>query len=250
MNLFEAFKTHMLTNDEICHEVADKVLAGISTELLKKDFSKYLSRMQDDIYTLYLDSQLFAGQKVIDEQTKVSGTVDFNDLDKFFLSLSQSRKSRAGKAFEFIIEVMLVKLGYPFSDQVVIDGAKPDYVMPSEEYFRDKPLDSIILTAKRTLRERWRQVVTEANKGYGYYLATIDEKITKSQIQQAETHKIYIVVPRALKENIPVYADSYSVISFEKFFEQQLDPAMKRWGLALKMENSADSNHSQHELDI
>lgn len=231
MNLFQKFKTHMLTNDEICQQVSEKLLTGVSTELLKSNFSKYLSQMQDDIYSLYLEKQFSAGQTVINEQIEANGTVDFNDMDKLFLSISQSRKSRAGKAFEYVIETMLIKLGYPFSDQVVIDGAKPDYVMPSEEYFREKPLDSIIFTAKRTLRERWRQVVTEANKGYGYYLATIDEKITKSQIQQAESHKIYIVVPKSLKDGNPVYADSYSVISFEQFFQHQLDPAMKRWGL-------------------
>lgn len=191
-----------------------------------------------------------SGQKVIDSQIKKNGGIDFNELDMFFLSISQSRKSRAGKAFEYIIEEMLNRLGYPFSDQVIIDGAKPDYVMPSEEHFRKKPLDSIIFTAKRTLRERWRQVVTEANKGYGYYLATIDEKITKSQILQAESHKIYIVVPKSLKDDNPVYADSYSVISFEQFFEQQLDPAMKRWGLSTKKDDDTVLLNGQQELNI
>ncbi len=233
MSYFEEFKLHMPTNEEICQQVSDRLLAGVSKECLKVNFSDYLTRMQDDIYAFYLEKQLAVGQKVIDDQIQETGTIDFNDLNSFFLSISQSRKSRAGKAFEYIIESMLVKLEYPFSDQVVIDGAKPDYVMPSEEHFREKPLDSIIFTAKRTLRERWRQVVTEANKGYGYYLATIDEKISKNQIQQAESHKIYIVVPKALKESNPAYAGSYSVVSFEQFFEQQLDPAMKRWGLGV-----------------
>lgn len=231
MNLFEEFKSYMLTNDEICQQVADKLLSNIKKDELKNNFSTYLNQMQDEIYSTYLTAQKKSGQIVIDNQINSTGSVDFDQMDKFFLSISQSRKSRAGKAFEFIIDEMLTRLGYPFSDQVVIDGAKPDYVMPSEEYFRQKPLDSIIFTAKRTLRERWRQVVTEANKGYGYYLATIDEKITRSQIEQAESHKIYIVVPKSLKETVPAYVNSYSVISFEQFFEQQLDPAMKRWGL-------------------
>jgi len=218
MKLFDEFKSYMLTNDEICDQVAEKILSDVSEDTLKSHFSEYLNQMQDEIYATYLDVQRSSGQKVIDTQIRNNGSVDFDELDKFFLSISQSRKSRAGKAFEFIIEEMLNRLGYPFSDQVVIDGAKPDYVMPSEDHFRQKPLDSIIFTAKRTLRERWRQVVTEANKGYGYYLATIDEKITKSQIEQAESHKIYIVVPQTLKDSVPAYIDSYSVISFEQFF--------------------------------
>ena len=70
------------------------------------------------------------------------------------MSIFQSRKSRAGKAFEYTIRELFSRLSYPFSEQVKIDGAKPDFVMPSENYFIRKPLDSIIFTAKRTLRER------------------------------------------------------------------------------------------------
>lgn len=231
MTLFDEFKKNVPDNDVLCKQAADIVLAGKSNSAIKEEFSSLFEKIQEEIYRQYLLAQEQSGQMVIDSQIAEQGALYFKDVDKLLMSIFQSRKSRAGKAFEYIIKELFTRLSYPFSEQVDIDGAKPDFVMPSEAYFNDKPLDSIIFTAKRTLRERWRQVVTEANKGYGYYLATIDEKITRSQIQQAESHKIYIVVPRSLKENNIVYADSYSVISFEQFFEQQLDPAMKRWGL-------------------
>ncbi len=134
-------------------------------------------------------------------------------------------------AFEFIIRELFIRAAVPFAEQIVVDGAKPDFVMPSEIHFRDRPLDCILFTAKRTLRERWRQVVTEANKSYSYFLATLDEKVTDSQIQQASTHKLYLVVPLKLKQENKVYAANYNVLSFEDFFAFHLNPAIQRWSI-------------------
>jgi len=231
MTLFEEFKKHVPDNDVLCKQAADVVLAEKDTQEIKENFSQLFERMQEEIYRQYLLAQENSGQKVINNKIAEDGGIYFTDIDKLFMSIFQSRKSRAGKAFEYIIKEMFTRLSFPFSEQIVIDGAKPDFVMPSGDFFKEKPLDSILFTAKRTLRERWRQVVTEANKGYGYFLATLDEKVTKSQIEQAANHKIFIVVPKSIKENNEVYAEGYNVLSFEQFFENYLDPAMKRWGI-------------------
>ena len=248
MTLFDKFKNTIPTNDLLIKRVLDRVLYGKPPKDIKIQFSDLLIRIHDDIYKEYLYEQENSGQKVINDEIKKKGTISFNDLDSFLLSISQSRKSRAGKAFELIIENLLTKLGYPYSKQVVIEGAKPDYVLPSEEYFLKQPLDSILLTAKRTLRERWRQVVTEANKGYGYFLATIDDGISKNQIELASKNKIFIVVPRALKQSVPHYKESYSVITFEEFFENYLDPAMRRWGMKVSEPTPPEYKSSQKPL--
>jgi len=232
MSMFDEFKRTVPDNSLLCKQAAEAVLGDSKPEFIKKHFSSLLDKMQEEIYRRYLAAQESAAQAVIDEAIRANGTITFGDLDKLFMSIFQSRKSRAGKAFEYVIKELFARLSYPFSDQVVIDGAKPDFVIPSEEHFRARPLDSIIFTAKRTLRERWRQVVTEANKGYGYFLATLDEKITRNQIEQAAEHKIFIIVPKSLKEKHDDYRGAYSVLSFEEFFERHLDPAMARWKLA------------------
>lgn len=229
MTLFDEFKKNVPGNDILCKKAADVVLAGKSDGEIKDNFSLYFEQMQEEIYRQYLVAQESSGQKVIDNKIAEEGALYFADIDKLLMSIFQSRKSRAGKAFEYIIKELFTRLSYPFSEQVDIEGATPDFVMPSEAYFRKRPLDSIIFTAKRTLRERWRQVVTEANKGYSFFLATIDQKIGSNQIEHAAKHKIYLVVPASLKNGIEVYKDAYNVISFEQFFEQHLDPALKRW---------------------
>ncbi len=249
MKLFEEFKKNVPDNDYLCKQAADIVLAGKKNNEIKADFSNLFEKIQEEIYKQYLLAQESAGQKVIDNQIAEEGAVYFADMDKLLMSIFQSRKSRAGKAFEYIIKELFTRLSYPFSEQVNIDGAKPDFVMPSEEHFNKKPLDSIIFTAKRTLRERWRQVVTEANKGYGYFLATLDDKVTKSQIEQAATHKIFLVVPKSIKESNDTYSKEYNVLSFEQFFTDYLDPAMKRWGIVddVEVKSSIDG---QQEFNI
>lgn len=232
--LFQSFKMQMPNNAELCNRVCDRILADQSNAEIKENFSLLVVAIHDGIYKEYLSEQEKIGQSLIDGKISIDGTINFVEFDRFLMSIGQSRKSRAGKAFEIIIETLLTRLGYPFAEQVDIDGAKPDYILPSEEMFRAKPLDCLLLTAKRTLRERWRQVVTEANKSYAYFLATFDEQISSNQLKAASEQKIYVVVPKDRIDSNSDYDDAYNVISFEDFFLKHLDPAMNRWGIEVK----------------
>ncbi len=150
----------------------------------------------------------------------------FNDLDAFFLSLAQSRKSRAGSAFENMIKSLFKSLNYPFDEQQIING-NPDFLLPSRKHYDQQAMDCIIFTAKRTLRERWRQIVTEGTRGLGFFLATIDHKVSRSQLEEMNRHRIYLVCPTKIRNEF--YKDARNVINFSQFFEDHLDPAMKRW---------------------
>jgi len=152
----------------------------------------------------------------------------FTELDRFFLSLTQSRRTRAGSAFEIILRTLFKRLNYPFYEQQVING-KPDFLMPGKSHFDSNPMDCIIFTAKRTLRERWRQIVTEGTRGLGFYLSTIDESISTNQLDEMRNHRIYLVIPISIKEKVVQYRSAHNVITFEEFFRYHLDPAVTRW---------------------
>lgn len=229
MRIFEKFKQAMPSNEQLCERAVTEVLSGKGADFVKANFSELMEMVNRHVYGDYLKAQSQVGSPLLRERFEHGTSHLFEDLDEFFMSIFQSRKSRAGGAFEFMIRTMFKHLGYPFSEQINIDGATPDFVLPSEERFRRQPLDCIIFTAKRTLRERWRQVVTEANKGYAFFLATIDEKVSKNQIEQMAKHKVFLVVPRSIKQTNLVYAKSYNVLSFEDFFAKHLDPALRRW---------------------
>ena len=85
---------------------------------------------------------------------------------------------------------------------------------------------------KRTLRERWSQIVTEGTRGLGFYLATIDESISARDLGEMIHSRINLVVPTRIKDVRPEYLDAPNVISFENFFRFHVDPAMDRWRAA------------------
>ena len=228
---------------EIVDEALRRITSGYGSNpsVLKENFDDAVSRSEMLAYEIYLQKEKQYGRRVFFEFARhLSATGEirtaddlgrvlgdhFTSLDHFYLSLAQSRKSRAGKGFEDIHNALFSRLGYPFTAQAVING-KPDFIMPSVEYYRKNPMDSIIFTAKRTLRERWRQIVTEGTRGLGFYLATIDPAVSSEQLAEMMLHRIYMVVPQTLKTE--KYNGEENVISFVEFFRDHLDPRMDAW---------------------
>lgn len=210
-------------------------------EWIKANFSELVEKVQFKAYERYLDFESPAGAEAMKEvflpMAGRDGTASdlieiignsFHDLDRLFLSLTQSRRQRAGAAFEYVIREMFEVLGYPFTSQAIING-QPDFVLPSIIHYDLNAMDCIIFTVKRTLRERWRQIVTEGTRGLGFFLATIDEKVSGNALDDMRISRVYLVVPVRLKRDIEIYLNAVNVISFEEFFAHYLDPAMTRW---------------------
>lgn len=151
---------------------------------------------------------------------------NIGEIDRLMLSASQQRKSRAGYSFEHHIETMLIDGRVPFAKQVVMDAKKrPDFVLPSLAQFRN-PADGtppgLILSAKTTLRERWKQVQREM-AGRDLFLATVDESIAANAIEDMSSLGIVLVVPEALKASTDTeYVRHTNVITFKAFFETEL----------------------------
>jgi hypothetical protein len=210
-------------------------------EWIKDHFSKLVEEVQLDAYKEYQEAEATLGGEVLkdvflplvgkdwpaERVLKFVGTY-FYSLDRFFLGLTQGRRPRAGGAFELLIKDFFVRLKYPFTPQAVING-QPDFILPSLEHFREDPPDCIIFTVKRTLRERWRQIVTEGARGLGFFLATIDENIAPRDLIEMHKSRIRLVVPKRIKESRADYEKAPNVITFENFFRDHLDPSMTRW---------------------
>jgi len=228
---FKRFAALIISNEDVYKIATRRVLKkhGLKPADYPKRFSTLVDEIGREAYALYLSEEERSGERVLREFFRKSKTRGiFKKLDRFFLSISQSRKTRAGKAFEEIIKALFRKCDYPFDEQRVING-KPDFLMPSEKHFRKNAPDCIIFTAKRTLRERWRQIATEGLRGLGFFLATIDGGISSKQAREMLTHRIYMVVPQSLKQGISDYKKAANIITFEDFFTDHLDAAMRRW---------------------
>lgn len=243
MNLFEEFKKDVPPPSDVALQAIKTKLTHKrnTAKYIKQNFSGLVEDLQIKAYGIYFKAEKAAGCKTIEaalskrigQKPTIKSVISevgsmFAELDRFYLSLTQSRRQRAGSAFETILHVMFKKLGYPFSEQQLING-KTDFLMPHREHYNNNPMDCIIFTCKRSLRERWRQIVTEGTRGLGFFLATIDEKVSADSIEEMKIHRIYLVVPNNTKLKIKSYAKAQNVITFEEFFKHFLDPAVKRW---------------------
>lgn len=140
------------------------------------------------------------------------------------LSNTQSRRSRAGKEFEAIIELLLMGAGIPMDTQgnvgkkVFIEkslGKLVDIVSPGVvEYVIDKNYTSLV-SAKTTLRERWQEVPEEMSRtgAREMFLATLDDSITTEVLNTLYEANIRIVTTKSNK--LQKYATERRIIDFE-----------------------------------
>lgn len=166
-------------------------------------------------------------------QVLMNIVTEFPHIDGILLSAAQTRKSRAGASFELHIERLLADGGIPHEVQVVADAKKrPDFVLPSFAAYMDPLRDrngALVLSAKTTLRERWKQVHGEM-RNCDLFLATVDESIAENAIKDMARQGIILVVPESLKKSdTTVYKSQPNVISFKSFFETEL--RSKRMGI-------------------
>ncbi|MHA7812368.1 MAG: type II restriction endonuclease [Phycisphaerales bacterium] len=241
-SLCRIFKLKLPSVQAICDEAIAESLGGnhANSRWIKENFSVLVVQIEKAAYRKYLFYQAQCVSFAFDEVLKplLPDNASKNDffqllddhfvaLDGLFLSVQQGRKSRAGGTFERILQTLLTKLGYPYTSQPKAIDGKPDFILPSVEHYRANPVDCLIFTAKRTLRERWRQITTEGMRGSQFFLATIDPKIKIRDLSEMLDSRIILVVPSQIK--MDKYGEYQNVISFEKFFEHYLDQAMRRW---------------------
>ena len=121
----------------------------------------------------------------------------YPDLWRVFLSRSQSRKQRGGQDFQDQIKTLFQLTGIPFDEQT--RDYHTDFVIPSQDFYEKDRTRAMIFSIKRTLRERWQEVVEELyhTRCPNVYLATADDatKIsTKTHVEGIRRYNMHLVV--------------------------------------------------------
>ncbi|RAZ81938.1 restriction endonuclease [Cereibacter johrii] len=154
-------------------------------------------------------------------------------IDALMLSASQQRKSRAGYSYEHHIEAMLSGGKIPFEKQVVIEAKKrPDFILPSLAFISSGEAiaaTGLILSAKTTLRERWKQVEREKGERR-LYLTTVDENIAGNAIQDMAGIGVQLVIPESLMDAKETeYAGHANVLTLRSFCDEVVQPNLAVW---------------------
>lgn len=117
------------------------------------------------------------------------------------------RKSRAGKSLEHHLADIFTHNELVFEEQAVTeDNKKPDFLFPNAECYHNLMFpaeDLIVLGAKTTCKDRWRQVLTEADRVNVKYLFTLQQGISKNQMKEMHDANLTLVVPRKYIASFP-----------------------------------------------
>ncbi len=141
-------------------------------------------------------------------------TEGFTSIDEFVAraqTVLQRRKTRAGRSLELHTREILLEEGLEegraFSHGPESDpGRRPDFLFPSAEAYRNPafPSSSLrMLAAKTTCKDRWRQILNEADRVPTKHLLTLQEGVSESQFREMTDAGVKLVVPKALHEAYP-----------------------------------------------
>lgn len=133
-----------------------------------------------------------------------------DDVDQFIsysLSVQNRRKSRAGHAFEGHLETIFKANRIPFErggrTRVTENGKQPDFMFPSFKSYHDPsfPVESLfMLGAKTTCKDRWRQVLSEADRIPVKHLITLETAISSAQTDEMVAKNLQLVIPAGLHQ--------------------------------------------------
>lgn len=158
----------------------------------------------------------------------------FNNVDSFVQMANEvlnRRKSRAGKSLEHHLSEIFVRNELIFEEQAITeDKKKPDFLFPNAECYHNLQFpteDLVVLGAKTTCKDRWRQVLTEADRVEEKYLFTLQQAISKNQLKEMHDSNLKLVVPRKYidsfpKEYQPEICDLSGFINMVKAKQQNL----------------------------
>jgi EcoRII C terminal len=131
-----------------------------------------------------------------------TGQADVDGFLQFSLSVQNRRKSRMGLSFENHVEAALIQLSIKHERGARTEGnSKPDFLFPGAGHYLDSKFDAQHLTmlgVKSTLKDRWRQVLAEAQRIDRKHLLTLEPGISVSQTDEMMRQSLQLVVPTQL----------------------------------------------------
>lgn len=134
----------------------------------------------------------------------------FPNLDAFISMANEvlnRRKSRAGKSLEHHLANIFTNNDLVFEEQAVTEEKKkPDFLFPNAECYHNIlfPGDLItVLGAKTTCKDRWRQVLNEADRVDVKYLFTLQQGISSNQLKEMQDYNLKLVVPSKYIQSFP-----------------------------------------------
>lgn len=164
----------------------------------------------DDLLLKWIDSEYQLFQMFEEKMYRPVYSTPFSSCQELIdvsNEILNRRKSRAGKSLEHHLSSIFTTAELDFEEQAVTeDNKKPDFLFPGSEAYHSMVFpaeDLTFLGAKTTCKDRWRQVLNEADRIETKYLFTLQQGVSSNQMREMKHEKLKLVVP---KGNISCFA--------------------------------------------
>jgi hypothetical protein len=140
----------------------------------------------------------------------------FHDVAHFVdvaKSVLNRRKSRAGTSLQNHVHRILQDHALLVEPQATTEGKeRPDFLLPGAAAYHDASFPThrlAMLAVKRTCKDRWRQVTTEANRIDRKHLLTLEAGISEPQLRSMmHDHYLILAMPRDVRDSYPAHLRS------------------------------------------
>lgn len=190
-----------------------QVMSQKARELYNDIYGKreYVVRDPDNIIVAWTDTEYRLFRYLEHKRYSSIITDGFTSVDEFIKKANvvlNRRKSRAGKSLENHLSNIFDNNNIIYSSQEKTEGnKKPDFIFPTISNYNDKsfPADNLIfLGAKTTCKDRWRQVLNEANRIPNKHLFTLQQGISPQQLDEMKSENVTLVVPQIYISTYPM----------------------------------------------
>jgi hypothetical protein len=175
------------------------------------------------------EEQLFkALENIIVSKRLEAGFASTEDFIRYSLSVQNRRKSRMGYALQNHLEEIFRRHHLKFTPQARTErNNSPDFIFPSETEYRNPLFEQsmlVMLGVKSSAKDRWRQILSEADRIPQKHLFTLEPGISSSQTSEMMQKRLELVIPRMLHSTykpeqlgiIQSLADFISYVSYKQ----------------------------------
>jgi hypothetical protein len=157
---------------------------------------------REEILFRTLERYLIADRLSAGFGANASEKVDVDGFLSFSLSVQNRRKSRVGLALENHLELLFAANSVRYVRTAATENkSKPDFLFPGSMEYHDPSFDPVRLTmlgVKSTCKDRWRQVLAEADRIDDKHLLTLETAISEAQTGEMRAKRLQLVLPAKL----------------------------------------------------
>lgn len=160
---------------------------------------------------------------IVGEKIREGFGDDVDAFLQFALTVINRRKSRAGHSFENHLQTIFDSFGIKYSKGAKTErNNRPDFIFPSIVNYHDSSFsvsDLSMLGVKTTAKDRWRQVLSEADRIPRKHLITLEPAISKNQTDEMIAQNLQLIIPTPLQVTYSI-PQLVNIINLQAFIEE------------------------------